>query len=159
MTTITLYDIRQSSCHSAAYGNAWKKRFTLTVGASGAALNADANRPLQPGDVVRIGWLPAGIELHDCLAIVSGAFASGTRIKLGFAYEDGENSQAVPQDDDYFHAALAVDAQSRTRADNMTVMPLRLLKPAYVIATIDGATQDQAGRLDVIVEGLNQGPA
>lgn len=157
MATVTKNYIRRAISHGAPYGNAWKKRFTLQTTATGAPVDADSSAALAIGDVVRIGWLPAGIELHDCLSIVSDGFTASTTIKLGFAYEDGVDSAAVPQDDDYFHAALSLAAAGRTRANNTAVVPVVLPKPAYLIATIQGAAQDGVGRLDVIVDGLNQG--
>ncbi|TJZ62545.1 hypothetical protein [Chitiniphilus eburneus] len=157
MATVTLPGLRRAISHAAPYGNAWKQRFTLTTNSAGVVAGSDQATALAIGDVVRIGWLPAGIELHDSLSIVPTAFKASTTIKLGFLYEDGIDVTDVPQDDDYFHAALNVAAAGRNRANNTAVLPVRLPKAAYLVVTIAGAAQDAAARLEVVIEGLNQG--
>lgn len=155
MAIVTKLGISNAVTHSAPFGNAWKKRFVVATDASGALVDAGQTSPLQAGDVIRVGWLPAGIELHDALAVVSGAFADGTA-KVGFAYADGVDSGSVPQDDDYFFAALPLNAAARKSADNASVKPERLPKAAYLTVQVSAA-QTGAGRLDLIVEGINQG--
>ncbi|TJZ62542.1 hypothetical protein [Chitiniphilus eburneus] len=157
MATVTLPGLRRANSHAAPYGNAWAQRFTLIINGAGCVAGSDQATVLAIGDVVRIGWLPAGIELHDCLCFVSTAFKASTTLKLGFLYEDGADSVEVPQDDDYFHAALDAATTGRQRADNTAVIPVRLPRPAYLVATVGGAAQDAAARLDVVVQGLNHG--
>jgi hypothetical protein len=62
----------------------------------------------------------------------------------------------VPQDADYFFNDLAGTA-GRTRANNTGVKPVVLPKDAYLIATVGGASNAAAGRLDIVVEGVLKG--
>lgn len=157
MATITKKNVRNLQQYAAPHGNAWKDRFTFSTNASGVFVDSDVAAAVGNGDVVRIGVLPAGLELHDALAIVSDAFTAVSTAKIGFAYVDGVDSTAVPQDDDYFFAALAYNAVGRTRAANTAVAPVTLPKDAYLIVTNGGAAQAAAGIMDVIVEGIHKG--
>ena len=139
------------------YGNAWKQAFTFETNASGIMVDSDKAKAVANADVVRIGVLPAGLEIHDALSIVSDAFTVATTADVGFAYVDGGDSTAVPQGADYFNAALATNAVGRTRAANTAVKPVTLPKDAYLTLTIGGANHAAAGRLDVIVEGIATG--
>jgi hypothetical protein len=85
---------------------------------------------------------------------VSDAFTAATTCKLGFAYVDGVDSTAVPQDDDYFSASVATNAAGRYVANNTAVAPVILPKDAYLIITVAGADHASAGVMDVIVEGI-----
>lgn len=135
------------------YGNAVKALASLATNASGIATATDQSTALVQTDVVRLAVLDGGMRLDDCLAIVSDAFSANQTIKLGFEYVDGTDSTDVPQDDDYFFAALSIAAAGRTRANNTGVRPVVLPKDAYLIATIGGADTAAAGQLDVVVEG------
>ena len=139
------------------YGNATRHRFGLTTNASGVLVDSDQTTALVIGDKVRLGILPAGFEIHDSLAIVSDAFTASSTAKLGFEYVDGVDVTATPQDDDYFHAALAINAAGRTRSANTAVAPVIVPKAVYVIATIAGANLAAVGILDFIVEGVDRG--
>lgn len=154
MATVTKkYLSQEQQFGGAPYGNGTTLQFNLTTNASGYAVNSDTAAAIGIGDVVRIGILPAGARLHDALAIVSDAFTASTTAKIGFAYVDGVDSTAVPQDDDYFFVAgLAVNAVGRTRATNTGVAPLTLPKDAYVILTNAGAAHASVGILDLLVE-------
>ena len=139
------------------YGNKTVLPFTFETNASGVYVNSNQATAVAIGDVVRIGVLPAGMRLDDSLAIVSNAFTALSTAKVGFAYVDGDDDTAVPQDDDYFNAALALNAAGRTRANNTAVRPVTLPKDAYVILTIAGANLAEAGQLDLLVEGVLTG--
>lgn len=139
------------------YGNAWRNVYTFETNASGVFVDSDLATAVQVADVVRLGILPAGLALHDCLSIVSDAFTAATTADIGFAYVDGVDSTAVPQDADYFDAALDTAAIGRTRAANLAVKPVVLPKDAYLTLTIGGAAHAAVGRLDVIVEGIATG--
>ena len=157
MATVTKKNVRKLQQYAGPQGNAWKDKFNFTTNASGVFVDSDKATAVVQTDVVRIGVLPAGLELHDALAIVSDAFTALTTAKVGFAYVDGVDSADVPQDDDYFFAALATNAQGRTRANNTAVAPVTLPKDAYLILTVAGADHAAAGVLDVIVEGVHKG--
>ena len=157
MANISKRYIRSEQSYAGSSGNAWKKIFRFATLATGAAIDCDMASPVAQGDVVRFGVLPAGLEIHDALAIVSDAFSALTTARVGFAYVDGLDSTEVPQDDDYFHAALATHTAGRTRADHAGVAPLVLPREAYLILTVAGADHAAPGVLDVIVEGILRG--
>lgn len=136
------------------YGNAWRDVFTFETNASGVFVDSDQTTAVVQTNVVRLGILPAGLQLHDCLSIVSDAFTAATTADIGFAYVDGVDDSSVPKDADYFDAALDTASQGRTRAANLAVKPVTLPKDAYLTLTIAGADHAAAGRLDIIVEGI-----
>ena len=159
MATVNTRQMAYQAGISGPYGNGWKKKFTYQTTAAGVAVNTDKATAVAANDIVRLGIVPAGVELHDALAIVSDAFTATTTAKIGFAYVDGVDDAAVPQDDDYFFAALNTAATGRTRANNAAVRPVRLPKDAYLILTRTTAADASVGVLDLIVEGENLGPA
>lgn len=137
-----------------AYGNQSVLRFNVTTNSSGVWTDGSLATAGGTSDELIVGILPAGMRLDDCLAIVSDAFAASQTIKLGFRYVDGVDSTAVPQDADYFFAALAISAVGRTRANNLAVAPVRLPKDAYLVIDLDGAAMSTVGILDILVEGV-----
>ena len=139
------------------YGNATAHRFNLTTNASGVMTDSNQTTALVQTDKVRLGILPAGFEIHDSLAIVSDAFTASSTLKLGWEYVDGTDVTATPQDDDYFHAALAINAVGRTRANNTAVAPVIVPKAVYIIGTVAGADLAAVGILDFIVYGVDRG--
>lgn len=154
MATVTRKGIRQTRSYANASGNAWKQRFNLTTNASGVMTDGDASAAIGNGDVVRLGILPAGLELHDAIAIVSDAFAATTTGKIGFLYVDGVDSVAVPQNDSYFFTtALSLASTSKTRTSAANA-PVVLPKDAYLVLTNGAAAQNVVGILDVIIEGV-----
>lgn len=134
------------------YGNRTVLPFQLKTNAIGAAVDTDTAAAVGNGDKVYLGLLPAGFLLQDAVAIVSDAFSASVTANIGFEYVDGVDSTAVPQDADYFFAALALSATSRTR---MTVAnaPVKLPKDAYLVVTTGGAANAVVGVLDILVEG------
>lgn len=154
MSTVTKKSLRQEVSHAGAFGNRWSQIYTFETNSSGIFVNSDLATAVQSGDVVRFGLLPAGIKFSDALVIISDAFAASTTYKLGFAYVDGVDSTAVPQDDDYFIVAgTASSSAARTPANNTAVRPLTIPKDAYLILTRAGAADSAAGIMDVIVNG------
>jgi hypothetical protein len=139
------------------YGNKAVLSFNVATNASGVWLNGSLATAAGTSDEIVPGILPAGMKLLDCLAIVSDAFAATQTVKVGFRYVDGVDSTAVPQDADYFFAALALSAQGRTRANNLTVAPVTLPKDAYLVLDVDGAAMSTVGVLDILVEGVIAG--
>lgn len=140
------------------YGNLTTLRATLETNASGAALNSDSTAAIASGDVVQLLELPEGMLLEDAQAIVSTAMTASVTGSLGFAYADGVDDAAVPQDAAYFIAAGGVlNATGRLRA-NTAKAPVRLPKAAYLILTTGGAANAKASRIDFIVHGERLGP-
>lgn len=155
MTTVTknrLLDAKQAA-GNAPYGNSAVLPFALATNASGVMTDSDQTTALVQTNKVRFGVLPAGMRLDDALAIVSDLITAAMTLKIGFEYVDGVDDTTVPQDDDYFFAALALSAVGRTRANNTAVAPLTLPKDAYLIGTVAGADANAAGRLDLLVYG------
>ena len=157
MATVTKKRLPQAQQFTACYGNRFAQTYRFETSATGVFVDSSQATAIQVNDVVRIGILPAGLELHDALAVVSDAFAATTTADIGFAYCDGVDSTTVPQDADYFFAALATSSAGRTRANNTAVAPVRLPKDAYLILTRKGAADSAVGIVDVIVEGILTG--
>lgn len=157
MPNITKKNVRKLQQYAGPQGNAWKDKFNFTTNASGVFADSDVATAVQAADVVRLGVLPAGLELHDALAIVSDAFTATATATIGFAYVDGVDDATVPQDADYFFAALAYNAVGRTRATNTAVAPVTLPKDAYLTLTNNTAALNAVGVIDVIVEGVHKG--
>jgi hypothetical protein len=143
----------------APYGNYTGLHYTFETNSSGVYVNSDQTTAVVQTNVVRIGILPAGMRIDDFLCIISDAFTGSATANIGFAYTDGVDSSAVPQDADYFDAALALDGTTRTRGLNLAVRPVKLPKDAYLILTIAGADLAAVGVMDIIVYGvLNAAP-
>jgi len=156
MTTVTKKKIKQSATGiTAPYGNGWKQVYNFTTSSAGV-FDSDLATAVQSADVVRIGILPAGLELHDIVAIISDAFTASTTASIGFAYVDGVDSTTVPQSATYFASALATDSTGISRKTAVTA-PVKLPKDAYLILTIGGAAHASAGILDIIVDGVWKG--
>lgn len=152
MATITKKRLAESQFGGAPYGNTTTLRYNLTTNASGAVVNSDSTSAVASGDKVIMGIIPAGTLLDDSMAIVSDLFTASVTANIGFEYVDGVDSTAVPQDNDYFFAALALSATSRTRQSTV-VAPVKLPKDAYLICTTGGAAIAAAGVLDVLIKG------
>lgn len=158
MATVTKKQVlTEQQFGGVPYGNKTSLPFTFETNSSGAMVNSDQTTAVLTTDKVRFGVLPAGFRIEDSLAIVSDAFTATSTAKIGFEYVDGVDSTAVPQDDDYFHAALAWSSQLRTRANNLAVRPITLPKDAYLTIVVGTAALDAAGKLDLLVQGVLNG--
>ena len=155
MTTVTTKGIKNSQFTYPA-GNKTVIRGNFTTNAAGVAANSDLATAVQINDVVRIGFLPSGAELHDAQAIVSDAFTAVTTADIGFLYADGVDSTVVPQDAAFFFAALATSATGRTRS-TVAKAPVRLPKDAFLVLTRKGAADASVGIVDVLVDTVLQG--
>lgn len=157
MSTVSIKGIKNSQFTYPA-GNKTVIRGNFTTNAAGVAANSDLATAVQINDVVRIGFLPSGAELHDAQAIVSDAFTAVTTADIGFLYADGVDSTVVPQDAAYFFAALATSATGRTRS-TVAKAPVRLPKDAFLVLTRKGAADASVGIVDVLVDAVLQGAA
>lgn len=158
MATVTKSRLGQRNIQAGVpFGNAYRGQHTL-VTAAGVMVDGNQATALQIADVVRLGVIPAGTTIHDAQIIISAAFTALTTAGVGFAYVDGVDSAAVPQDAAYFVAAtgLALAAVGVSRKTT-TKAPITLPKDAYVTLTLAGAAQAGAGIIDVIVEGIQTG--
>lgn len=149
--------LTQQQFGGVPYGNKTGLIFRFDTNASGVWTGSDQSTAIASGDKARLGVLPSGLLLVDCLAIVSDLFTASVTAALGFEYVDGVDSTSVPQDADYFFAALALSAIGRTRANNLAVAPVRLPKDAYLIMTTGGAAIAAAGVADFVIEGILTG--
>lgn len=151
MANITKKRLTERQFGGVPYGNTTTLHFTLETNATGAAIDSDTAAAIASGDVVRLGVLPAGTKLQDAQAIVSTAFSASVTGSLGFAYVDGVDSAAVPQDAAYFLNAQTLAAAARVRA-NTAKAPVTLPKDAYLILTTGGAANAKAAKLDALIE-------
>lgn len=158
MANITKKNIRRYQTGVARpSGNLHKYDYRFETNASGVFVDSDSAAAVGNGDVVRLGILPAGLQLEDSHHTISDAFATSTTATLGFAYVDGVDDSAVPQDADYFAAALSTASTGISRKSNVTP-PVVLPKDAYLILTVGGAAHSAAGRMDIAVIGEWFGP-
>lgn len=134
------------------YGNLVAYPYSFETNASGVPLNSDATAALAATDTIKLGIIPKGTRLIDSIHFLSDAFTATATCKLGFAYVDGVDSADVPQDDDYFVAALDLNTVAVTRKSN-AAKPLTLPKDAYLVLDLDVAALNAAGRLDIEVIG------
>jgi hypothetical protein len=155
MTTVTVKKLLSDRLpfSGTPYGNAVHVLASLVTSAAGVMTNSDQTTALVQTNKVRFGVLDRGMRIEDGLAIVSDAFTAAMTGKIGFEYVDGVDDADVPQDDDYFFAALALDAAGRTKANNTGVRPVTLPKDAYLILTVGGADAAAVGKLDMLVTG------
>ena len=156
MATITKKALKnEKQVTGTPYGTSITLQLSVATTATGAVAGGDSTAAVAIGDVVRVGIVRAGMRLDDAKVLVSTACTA----KVGFAYIDGVDSTAVPQDDDYFGAAIALNAAGRYVANNTAVRPVILPKDAYIILTTAGAANAKASQTDVLVEVTNVGIA
>lgn len=143
---------------STPWGNLSALVYKLVTGATGALVGSDSTAAVASGDKIRVGLLPAGFRFTDSQVIVSDAWTAAVVGKLGFEYADDVDSTSVPQDDDYFGAALALNAVGRLR-NATTNAPIVLPKEAWLILTISGASNASASITDIVIQGVSEGVA
>ena len=158
MATITKLGLQDPSNQLGAspYGNVTAFRYVLKTNASGAVVGGDTTAAVAAGDTVKVGVLPAGFRLIDSEIIIKTAMTAAVVAKVGFAYADGVDSAAVPQDDDLFGAALVMSSAARLRnatANTSVTLP----KEAWLTLTTGGAANAKASELEIIVFAINEG--
>ena len=131
--------------------------FNLTTSAAGIPATSDATAALGVGDIIRLGIIPAGTRLLDYIGTISDAFTATSTFDLGFAYVDGVDSTAVPQDADYFASGVSLASTAVVRKATVTP-PVTLPKDAYLILTNKVAAQSAAGVADFVIVGQAVGP-
>lgn len=153
MAKVTVSQFRSRQYGAAVpYGNLSVLAFALATAANGGVIGADSAAPLAVGDVVDLGPLPDGMRLDDAQVIVSTAMTAAVTGSLGFVYEDGVDSPAVPQDAAYFGAGMVLNAAGRVRASGSKA-PVVLPKPARLVLTLAGAGNAKASALTALVQG------
>lgn len=153
MATVKLkkQNIRQFG-GTAAYGNAVTLPFPLATTSTGAAVDGDSTAALAVADVVDLGPLPAGFRMEDSQVIITTAMTASVTGSLGFKYEDGVDSTAVPQDAAYFGSGIALATAARVRNASSKAI-VTLPKQARLILTIAGADNAKVSALNFIVIG------
>lgn len=146
---------------NAPYGNKVIRDYKFAVNSSGIMTDSDKTTAIAAADVIRLGVLPAGMKLIDALAIVSVTFTDTSTFDLGFAYVDGVDSSAVPQDSDYFFAAGDYHDAAAVLRKTKALAPVTLPKDAYLILTNNTAAQNgtNAGVMDIFITGVDVGQA
>lgn len=160
MATITKLGLQNPSNRlgSTPYGNLTAFRYLLKTNATGAVIDGDSASAVASGDVVKVGILPAGFSFVDSEIVIKTAMSASVTAKVGFAYADGVDVTAVPQDDDYFGAALVMSAAARLRnatANTSVTLP----KEAWLTLTTGGAANAKASEIEIIVFAINEGVA
>lgn len=157
MATITQKSTNDASVRlgSTPWGNLAALTYTLETDSSGVVIGGDAAAAPTTSDVVNIGVIPAGFTLTDFKAVVRTAMTSTATLTLGFAYVDGVNSTAVPQDDDYFAAAAASTAG--VLRQTTTVKQVTLPKDAYLTLKIGTLANAKAAAVDFTVFAVATG--
>ncbi len=153
MATITKKTAFDRSMNGAPYGDMVALPYRMQTNSSGVLTGGDSASAVGNGDVVRIGKIPAGTKLLDSVATISDAFTGSSTYKMGFAYVDGVDSTAVPQDDAYFTAASTALSSTAVQRKSTVTAPVTLPKDAYLIVTNAGAAQAAAGIMDVVIFG------
>ena len=149
--TVSQFRTRQYGAGSP-FGNSAVLAFALATNAVGAVVNSNVATGVAIGDKVVIGSLPAGMRLDDSQVIVSTAMTALVTGSLGFEYEDGVDSAAVPQDAAYFGAGLALNAAGRLRNATSKAI-VTLPKAAFLVLTTAGAANAKASLADITVWG------
>lgn len=151
MATITKKTAYDRQLTGAPYGDVLMLPYRMETTSGGVLVGGDSASAIGNGDVVRLGKLPAGTKLLDCVVTISDAFTGSSTYKLGFAYCDGVDSTAVPQDDDYFVAASTALSSVAVQRKATTTAPVTLPKDAYLILTNAGAAQAAVGIADFLI--------
>ena len=156
MATIQVQNLQtQYPRHNTSLGNMIVERYQLQVTAV-LANGVD----IATGDVIILGILPAGWRLMPQFAkiVVSDAFGTGVTGTVGFAYIDGVDDTAVPQDADYFMLSNTLAATVALSGHNTAVTAVTLPKSAYLTVTLGGTSHDaSAAAMDVYICAVNSG--
>ena len=157
MATVTLKQVQKRQFGGfTPYGNVTALMFALATAANGAAVASDSSAALAAGDVVDLGPLPEGMRLDDASVFVTTGMTATITGSLGFKYEDGVDSTAVPQDAAYFGTGIDLATTGRKRATGSKLVTLP--KPARLILTTAVAANAKASDIKVLVTGELTGP-
>ena len=157
MATVTLKQVQKRQFGGfTPYGNVTALMFALATAANGAAVASDSSAALAAGDVVDLGPLPEGMRLDDASLFITTGMTATITGSLGFKYEDGVDSAAVPQDAAYFGTAIDLATAGRKRATGSKLVTLP--KPARLILTTAVAANAKASDIKVLVTGELTGP-
>lgn len=136
----------------APYGNTSTLLYSIKT-TGGILDNSDSDTAVAAGDVLILGILPAGFRLDSMTAVVSSVLVGAAAV--GFRYIDGVDSVKVPEQDDYFDAALSLAGAARVDGSGAGAL-VTLPKDAYLIATCAGA-QTADGLAEILIQGVLTG--
>ena len=151
----------QNRLGNTPYGNLNALSYKVTTTSSGAVAGSDAVQTgtTAIGDVIRVGVLPAGQRLFDYTATIRTAMSASVTCSVGFAYCDGVDSTAVPQDAAYFAAAATALSSAAVQRKSTTTTAVTLPKDAYLTVTIAGAANAKASEIEFVVYSTTEGAA
>lgn len=156
MATVTKQASERNHFDHTPYGNVVALRYTIKTTATGAVVGGNSSAPLDVGDVLNVPQLPAGLRMFDHHVIVKTPMTASVTASLGFAYMDGKDDASVPQDNDYFGAALNMAAAARLRSTTPNAS-VTLPKPAYLTLTMAGAKNVKAAEVEVVILAIAEG--
>lgn len=157
MATVTLKQAQKRQFGGfTPYGNVTSLLFALATAANGSAIASDSTAAIAAGDVVDLGSLPEGMRLDDASVFVTTGMTATITGSIGFKYEDGVDSTAVPQDAAYFGTGIDLATAGRKRATGSKLVTLP--KPARLILTTAVAANAKASDIKVLVTGELTGP-
>jgi hypothetical protein len=160
MGTITKLGMQDASNRlgAANYGNVTALRYVLKTDSTGAVIGGDSTSAVASGDTVKVGILPAGFRYFDAEVVVKTGMTATVTADVGFAYVDGVDVTAVPQDADYFidGGDAATAGRLRSTTGNASVV---LPKDAWLTLTTGVAANAKASELEIIVFAINEGVA
>lgn len=155
MATVKIKSAHMRQFGNVPYGNVTTLAFALATAANGGAIGADSAAAIGIGDVIDLGPLPEGMRLDDASVFVTTGMTATITGSLGFKYEDGVDSAAVPQDAAYFGAGIDLAAAGRKRATGSKLVTLP--KPARLILTTAVAANAKVSDIKVLVSGEQLG--
>ena len=155
MATIPLTTNERQYGGAVSDGNLTTCQFAVKTNAASIVQGSPYATAAASGDIIDLGPLQEGMRLEDAQVIVNAPLTAAGSAKLGFKYENGVDDAKVPQDDDYFGAAVALSAVARVRnaTGNTSVT---LPKDAYLTVAASAAVAE-AATVEVIVFGIAEG--
>lgn len=138
------------------WGNFSALRYKLQTDAAGKVINGDSSAAPAVNDVINLGHLPAGFRFVDSQVVVVTGMTATVTGDLGFAYQDGVDVAATPQDADYFGAGLALATAARLRnatTNGSVVLP----KDANLTLTIKTLANAKASEIEIVILGIAEG--
>jgi hypothetical protein len=156
MPTITRKVNPRNLVGATPWGNAHGLQYSLVTATNGSVTSSDSTAAILAADTVRLGRIPAGSVLLDSMVVISNGMTATITGDLGFEYIDGVNSALVPQDLQYFGAALPLATAARLR-NATTKAPVTLPKDAWLTLTTAVATNAKASRIDVVLTIASEG--
>ena len=138
-------------------GNASEYTLDVIADSTGAlVLNGIASgAPFAIGDVLDRFHLCESFEVTDMQAVVVTAAGQAMTVNVGFRYTDGIDDPLYPQADNFYFAALALNAAARTRMSTAKLTK-PFPKPAQLVLVAAGANLASPLEMQLIVRGVQR---